>query len=175
MDDWRRWLRLALLLVATLALYFTAPVSTEVRGAEWARIVVAVAAFGVLVALVMRQVQLQLEDPDRRIDGLAVALVVGVTAFAFTFFTIAEHQPDQFSGLDTRLDSLYYTMTTLLTIGYGDIYASGQLARGLVLIQMVFNVVVIATAATTLSNQVRVRALARAEERQERRTQRKPR
>lgn len=175
MSGWKRWLRLALLLVATLLFYFTVPVSTDVRGAEWVRLVVALAAFALLTGLVLRQVQLQIQDPARRIDGLVVALLVGVTGFAIAFYTIELHHPGQFSGLETRIDALYYTMTTLLTIGYGDINAVGQAARALVLVQMVFNVVVIATAATTLSNQVRTRAVARAEERQAARTQRKPR
>ncbi len=42
-------------------------------------------------------------------------------------------------------------MTTLLTIGYGDIHAAGQAARALVLVQMVFNVAILATASTTLT------------------------
>lgn len=175
MTGWKRGLRLALLLVAVLVLYFVVPVSTEVRGAEWVRIVVSLLAFGLLTVLVLHQVQLQIQDPDRRIDGLVVALLVGVTGFAYAFYVIELHHPEQFAGMETRIDALYYTMTTLLTIGYGDVNAVGQAARALVLVQMVFNVVVIATAATTLSNQVRVRAAARAEERQARRTQRKPR
>jgi voltage-gated potassium channel len=175
MTGWKRWLRLTLLLAATLVLYFTLPVSTDVRGAEWVRIVVSLLAFALLTVLVLHQVQLQIQDPERRIDGLVVALLVGVTGFAYAFYVIELHHPAQFAGLRTRIDALYFTMTTLLTVGYGDIHAVGQPARALVLVQMVFNVVVIATAATTLSNQVRMRALARAEERQARRTQRKPR
>ena len=175
MTGWRRALRLTLLLVVTLVLYFVVPVSTEVRGTEWLRIVVSLVAFALLTALVLHQVQLQLQDPGRHIDGLVVALLVGVTGFAYAFYVIELHHPEQFAGLETRIDALYYTMTTLLTIGYGDVNAVGQAARALVLVQMVFNVVVIATAATTLSNQVRTRALARAEERQAARTQRKPR
>ena len=175
MTGWRRALRLTLLLLAVLVLYFVVPVSTEVRGAEWLRIVVSLLAFGLLTALVLHQVQLQIQDPTRRIDGLVVALLVGVTGFAYAFYVIELHHPEQFAGLETRIDALYYTMTTLLTIGYGDVNAVGQAARALVLVQMVFNVAVIATAVTTLSNQVRTRALARAEERQAARTQRKPR
>jgi voltage-gated potassium channel len=174
MSGWRRWLRLLVVLGLTMTAFFTLPISTEMHGAEWVRAAAGVLAIALLVVLVLRQVQLQVHDPERRIDGLLVAIVIGVTTFALVFYAIAMHQPDQFSGMSTRIDALYYTMTTLLTVGYGDIYAKGQLARGLVLVAMVFNVVVIATAATTLSNQIRTRALARSEERQERLRQRKP-
>jgi hypothetical protein len=54
-------------------------------------------------------------------------------------------------------------MTTLLTIGFGDIHAVGQAARLLVLIQMVFNVVIIATAASTITTRLRTQAEIRAE------------
>jgi hypothetical protein len=43
-------------------------------------------------------------------------------------------------------------------VGYGDVYAAGQLARGLVVIQLVFNLAVIATSASVLSQQLGARA-----------------
>ena len=69
------------------------------------------------------------------------------------------------AGLHTRLDSLYFTMTTLTTVGYGDIHATGQTARALVLVQMVFNVVFVAAAATLLSARIREAARERFEAR----------
>lgn len=179
MSSWRRWLEVALALGGAFGAYFLLPVSTEVRGSEWARAGAGIAVLLLLVVLVLRQVLLQIQSPDRRLDGLLVAIVVGVTGFAMMFYVIAVHRADEFVGIETRIDALYYTMSTLLTVGYGDVHATGQLARGLVVVQMVFNVVVIATAATTLSNQVRGRAVARAqargEDRQAGRTQRNPR
>lgn len=175
MSGWRRWLEIVVVLAVTLGAYFLVPISTQARGSEWVRAVLGLLLLLLLVVLVLRQVLLQVQQPDRRLDGLVVAILIGVCGFALLFFTIATHRSDQFVGIETRLDALYYTMSTLLTVGYGDVHATGQLARGLVVVQMVFNVVVIATAATTLSNQVRSRALARAEARQAGRTQRNPR
>lgn len=48
-------------------------------------------------------------------------------------------------GIETRLDALYFSATTMTTTGYGDIVATGQLARGLVTAQLVFDVVFVAT------------------------------
>jgi len=116
---------------------------------------------------VLWQVLLQVEDPNRRVDGLLLALVVGVLCFALVFYRVEISDPGQIAGLSTRLDSLYFTMSTLLTIGYGDVHAVGQLARGLVLVQMIFNVVVIATAASTITSRVRANAQKRAEARRD--------
>jgi len=59
--------------------------------------------------------------------------------------------PGQFVGLETKTDALYFALATLTTVGYGDVHAAGQVARGVVAVQLVFNVAVIATGASVLS------------------------
>jgi voltage-gated potassium channel len=49
-------------------------------------------------------------------------------------------------------------MSTLGTVGFGDIHATGQLARGLVTPQIVFNLVFVGTLASLVTTQVRRRA-----------------
>jgi hypothetical protein len=46
-----------------------------------------------------------------------------------------------------RTGALYFTMTTLATVGFGDIYARTDASRIVVMIQMVFNVAVIGASA----------------------------
>ncbi len=41
---------------------------------------------------------------------------------------------------------MYFTVTILATVGFGDITATGQLSRGLVTLQMVVNFAVLAVA-----------------------------
>ena len=53
-------------------------------------------------------------------------------------------------SLQTKTDALYFAVTTLTTVGFGDVHAQGQVARGLIIVQMVFNVVVLTRAAQTL-------------------------
>jgi len=48
-----------------------------------------------------------------------------------------------------------------------NVHAHGQLARGIVLVQMVFDVVVLAAAATTLTTRVKQTAASRAASRRE--------
>lgn len=164
MTGWRRWLRLGSLLVLVVILYFVFPVSLDERVNFAVQLVITVVVLGLLSLGVVWQVRLQITHPDRRIDGLIVALMISVLAFGLGFYVMAERTPDQLVGIDTRLDALYFTMTTLLTIGFGDIHAAGQGARALVLVQMVFNVVVITTAASTLTTRIRTQAELRAEE-----------
>jgi voltage-gated potassium channel len=161
---WKRVLRLIVLIGLALAVYFVVPVVLDDEDLAL-RLVFGVLCLLVLAASVIWQVVLHVEDKDRTVDGLLVALVVAVLVFALAFYRLATANPGQVVGLETRIDALYFTMTMLLTVGFGDIHAEGQAARVLVLIAMVFNVVVIATAVTTLSSRVRQQAELRAEAR----------
>lgn len=174
MTGWKRALRLAVAVALALVLYFAVPVQTGDDGLI-GRALVSLLSLGLLTAGVVWQILVHVEDPDRKLDGLLFALVVAVLAFALAFYRLAVAYPGQIVGLQSRVDALYFTMTTLLTVGYGDIHAAGQGARVLVMVAMVFNVAVIATAVTTISSRVRQRAEQRVADRQGRRTQRKPR
>lgn len=67
-------------------------------------------------------------------------------------------QRRQFVGLATKTDALYYfALTTLTMVGFGDVHAAGQLARALVIVQLLFNVVVLASAARVLSRGIAAR------------------
>lgn len=70
---------------------------------------------------------------------LALELVLLISSLAI--YVVARDQPAEFVGLDTRLDALYFSMVTLTTVGYGDVSAHGQLARGLVTCQLAFDLV----------------------------------
>ncbi|MEP9362929.1 potassium channel family protein [Nocardioides sp. CN2-186] len=161
MTGWRRAARDIVLLALLIAAYFVVPVQYSSDGLRSG--VVSMLLIAAAGAVLIWQVLLLVDDPDRQVEGLLFALVVGVLTFALAFYRLEIEDPDQIAGLTTRLDSLYFTMTTLLTIGFGDIHAEGQIARAVVLLQMVFNVAVIATGASTLTSRVRSNAQRRAE------------
>lgn len=85
---------------------------------------------------------------------LGIMVLEVLALFSLTYLAIASY-PDQMNGLSTPLDALYFTMTTLMTIGFGDISAESQLARGTVLIQMFFSVVVLTASVRLLSSLTR--------------------
>jgi voltage-gated potassium channel len=141
-------------------LYYAVPVEPDVTGARlFARGALSV-VFGVAITwLIVRQVSHQVRDPRAASPGsLLTALTCGVVFFALADFTVAITYPGQFVGLQTKTDGLYFALTTLTTVGYGDIHAAGQMARGVLVVQLVFNVAVIATGASVLSRLIGVRA-----------------
>jgi hypothetical protein len=83
--------------------------------------------------------------PGRSTRVLAMLLIVLVMATSLTFFLLDQIRPDEIAGLDTRTDALYFTLSTMTTVGYGDVHAEGQIARTLVCVMIVFNIVVVAS------------------------------
>jgi voltage-gated potassium channel len=80
-----------------------------------------------------------------------------VVVFAVGYYVLDLSAPGQMADLHTRTDALYFTLSTLTTIGFGDVHAVGQLARVLVIIQMVFDVVFVTAVVATLRGRVRTR------------------
>ncbi len=88
----------------------------------------------------------------------AILLVASMVIFGFSAIYVAvNRRAGQFEGIGTRLDAMYFTVTTVATVGYGDIHPSGQLARGLVSIQMVFDLTLLALSIRLLSSAARHR------------------
>jgi hypothetical protein len=76
---------------------------------------------------------------------LIILLILLVMTFSLVFFLVNKVDSGQIAGLSTRTDALYFTLATMATVGYGDVHAEGQLARGLVCGLIVFNIVVVAS------------------------------
>ena len=94
------------------------------------------------------------EDPTIvDLPNLAVLLVCTVIAFATVYYSLEQSSPGEVAGLDTRLDSLYMTLVTVTTVGYGDVHPAGQTARALACLQLAFNAVFIGALGSTVRRQ----------------------
>ncbi|MGV8964797.1 MAG: potassium channel family protein [Cellulomonas sp.] len=87
-----------------------------------------------------------------RAEGLLTALYLLILVFALVYDRIAVLSPDQITGIGNRTDALYFTVTIVSTVGFGDIHATGSAARMLVTVQMLINLVYVGTALRVLSN-----------------------
>ncbi|MEV0030387.1 ion channel [Nocardia sp. NPDC050793] len=124
------------------------------------------AGVGGLIWLAARRINRYLREPQAtggRVDGILLLLCVVAMFFALYYYRLAVQYPDQFEGLVTRTDALYYTIVTLGTVGYGDIHAVGQAARIATMVQIIFDLVVIGSLLAIVSSGVthRLEAAAR--------------
>jgi voltage-gated potassium channel len=138
----RPTVRAVLMPLAILVLYFVVPVDAERApvGVLLGVLLGAAALVGV-VAVVVAEAR-----GARRLVGrhFVIALEVALVVFAFAYYVIATNDTGQFGGLSTRVDALYFSTATAATVGYGDVHPTGQPARALVTLHMVFNLVFIA-------------------------------
>ena len=156
-----RWIRLLGMTTLLVMFYFLVPVDAHPSGGLALRGVGALVVFVALGAVVVGQVRIVLTDTERHLDGLLLAILLVWAVFSLAYYVMARHQPGQMADLSTRLDALYFTASTILTIGFGDVHAVGQAARVLVLVQMGFDVVFVTAAAQVISGRLRHRATAR--------------
>jgi voltage-gated potassium channel len=148
--------RAALICVLLLVAYFVVPVQSSDNNIGFR-----IAGTAVLVAaavwLLIREIRKTLKDPVAPLAGLVLGIIGGLLVFALVDYIIAVTQPGQFESLQTRIDGLYFALATLATVGYGDAHAAGQVARAVVCVQMVFNLVIIGAAVSVFNMQLRAR------------------
>jgi voltage-gated potassium channel len=153
----RRGGRLVAQTVGLVGCYYLVPLfDTSSPGRFWLRAAAAAFLLAGALWLVIRTVahEARTDDVEIRVDRLLLAVVTGVVCFALTDYAIARSDETQFAGLRTKTDAFYFAVTTLATVGFGDVHAQGQLARQVVTVQMVFNLVVLASAARVLTRAI---------------------
>jgi voltage-gated potassium channel len=108
-------------------------------------LVILVGGLLALALILTWQIRMIVGSPFPRIRA-AETLVVGIplllVVFASVYFLIGKAQVDSFSEAMSKTDAMYFTVTVFSTVGFGDITAKSELARTLVTIQMLFNLIV---------------------------------
>jgi voltage-gated potassium channel len=143
-------LRSALTAVALVLVYAAAPVPRGSRVTAGSALLV-LAGVAILVAVVTGMVRKERvaragHGHGVALEGLVVVVYATIAFFSLVYLGVAR-TPGQFSGLETRIDALYFTTATLTTVGYGDVSPVGQAARAVVTVQLLFNVLFVAVAA----------------------------
>jgi voltage-gated potassium channel len=148
-----------LVVVATVA-YYLIPVPGQMREGTWALLFgCGVVALALLIALAVRKLLRQANEQSR-VRGLVLLLVLTVLFFSWADRSVAQ-LPGQFADLQTKTDALYFNVSTIATVGFGDVHPVGQLARAAVTLQIVFNLVILGTAVSMITGFLRVRARGR--------------
>ena len=147
---------LVVVVAGATALYYVIPVPGQMREGSWAVLFFGgLAALGVLILLSIRRM-LRAGEAGR-IRGLILLLTLTVLFFSWADESVAQ-LPGQFADLHTKTDAIYFTISTLATVGFGDVHPVGQLARAAVTVQIVFNLVFLGAAVSIISGFMRARA-----------------
>ena len=124
--------------------YYLLPLNN--LASDWLGVALAVGllALTAVVAYQVRAIIRHRHAAVRAIEALAITVPVFLVLFAATYFMMEQANADNFNVDSlTRTDSLYFTVTVFATVGFGDIAATSQVARIVVIAQMILDLLVL--------------------------------
>jgi voltage-gated potassium channel len=141
--------------VALVALYYLIPLDRTSIGVAVGMLAVGLLALVGLVAFQVRSIIRAKYPALRAVGALATSVPLFLLLFAGTYFVMAGISDANFSEPLTRTDALYFTVTVFATVGFGDIVATTQGARVVVMGQMVSGIVIIGLGARIIVDAVK--------------------
>jgi hypothetical protein len=136
--------------VALVAIYYLLPLNGTSIGLTIAMLVIGLLGLVVLIAFQVRSIIKASYPALRALGTLATSVPLFLLLFAAAYFVLSGISPGYFSEPLTRTDALYFTVTIFATVGFGDITATTQATRALVMGQMVAGIVVVGLGARIL-------------------------
>ena len=126
-----------------LVAYFAVPIGQDADAIGVTLLVLG--GIGCVGALVF-QVRAIIDSPTpqlRAAEALATTGIMVIMLFAFTFVCMSESNPASFSQPITKVTGLYFTVTVLATVGFGDVTPTTDTARLVVTGQMILNLLIV--------------------------------
>ena len=145
----RSLLRSAALSVSLILAYYLLPLQPG-TGAALTWLVGGLTLVVVVVASQVRAILSAKYPWLRTITVLAVGTPLLIVAFAATYYLMASSDPASFTQPLDRTAALYFTVTVLATVGFGDIAPVTTIARVAAMVQMVLDIAFIGLAAKVL-------------------------
>ena len=153
----RSFLKVGASSIGVLVLYLVVPLDGDLAPVIAAGALVGM--LGLLVPLTLREARriAEVDDPIiHAAKALLMLLTLLIVGFATVHYTIETAYPEELVGLETKVDGLYFSTTVATTVGFGDITPTGQVARAVVTIQMLFDLLFIGVAVRILGTSLRL-------------------
>lgn len=141
---------------ALVALYYVLPLDRTMSRAAVMWLTAGLVAFVVLVFFQVRSILRSSHPALRAVEALGTAVPLFVLVFASTYLLLAGGQQEAFTEPLDKTDALYYTMSVLSTVGFGDIAPRTQAARVATTLQMAGNLIVVGVLARVVVGAVQL-------------------
>ena len=148
--------RITVVTGCVLLVYFVLPLERETTGAGLVLLVGGVVGLG---ASVVHQVRRILSSPTpqlRAIQSLATFVPLFVVVFSLVYVVMSAADPSSFSQPISRVTGLYFTVTVLATVGFGDVTAVTDGARLVVTLQMLLDILLVGILAKVIVGASRI-------------------
>jgi voltage-gated potassium channel len=135
----RSTIRIVTSTVVLVVLYALLPAASNSSAKTLVQLLIGLAVFlGVLVRQVLSI--LDAEHPEvRAVETLALAVPLLIIVFAFTYLSLSHAHASNFSEPLDHVGAVYFTVTVISTVGFGDIVARTDVARILVCVQILLD------------------------------------
>ena len=137
-------LRPLAIVAVVLVLYALTPVNAG--PAAVAAVLSSLASLGVLLWVMARQARRIIRHPRPSLAAIEALTLLGtlfVLSFSLTYVALAASDPASFSQPVDKVAAIYFSMTVMSTVGFGDIVALSDVARMTVVVQMIANLVLL--------------------------------
>jgi len=141
--------------VGLVAIYYLLPLDRTSIPVAVGMLAVGLLALAGLVAFQVRSILRATFPALRAVGALATSVPLFLLLFAGTYYVMGGISQANFSEPLTRTDALYFTVTVFATVGFGDIVATTEGARVVVMGQMVAGIVIIGLGARIIVDAVK--------------------
>ena len=142
---------------ALVAVYALAPLGQRPVGLVAVELIVSLVLVAAVLSWQIASVIRSTYPGLRAAEAIAVSLPMVILLFAATYFIMEQTSPGTFTEHMTRIDAVYFAVTVFASVGFGDIAATTQVARIIVTIQMIADLILIGVIAKVLFGAVRLR------------------
>ena len=137
-------LRTSLSVALLLVIYAVFPIEPLASTETVTRLLIALGILALVIALQLQAIMTATYPQLRAIEAVVVAITVFIVLFALLYVGLAQANPANFTRPLDRVSALYFTVTILSTVGFGDIVADSDIARLMVTVQMLLDLTLLA-------------------------------
>ena len=130
--------------------YFLLPLTSSLAVDSLLELLTGLAVLGLLIAWQIREILHSPYPAVQAFSALVVILPAFLALFSVTYYLMGDADARAFSEPLTRLDAMYFTVTVFATVGFGDITAVTETARGVVIVQMLLGLVLVGVIARVI-------------------------
>lgn len=135
--------RILLTSAALVVLYGAAPMDTDTTVGAIVLMVLAGAFFALVFTHHVRALHHTPYPVLRAANLLSTTLLLFILGFSVTYLALFQADPGSFSEPLSKISAVYFTVTVLATVGFGDITATTDLTRAVVTLQMLTGITLI--------------------------------
>jgi voltage-gated potassium channel len=139
-----------LLTVVLVVLYYVLPLDEPFNAGVAVRLLIGFLVFAGTAAWQVRKIIGSRYPALRAVEALGLILPLYLLLFASTYFIMERASAAAFTQPLTRTDALYFSVTIFSTVGFGDITAKSELARVVVIFQMLGDLALLGAGARVL-------------------------